>query len=84
MRVEAAAEVIFNLYCNAVLIIAAADDPDDTARDVEAIVLSMLDGLRASPRTDLPVGPAGTTRPRPAPRGDGNRQSLRSRSRRPR
>jgi AcrR family transcriptional regulator len=55
VRVEAAAEVIFNLYCNAVLIIAAADDPDGTASDVESIVLSMLDGLRTSPRrTDLP------------------------------
>ncbi|WP_433334621.1 TetR/AcrR family transcriptional regulator [Spirillospora sp. CA-294931] len=46
VRVDAAAELIFSVYCNAVLIVAAADDPDQAATDVETIVLSLLGGLR--------------------------------------
>lgn len=43
-----AAELVFRLYCNAVLIVAAADDPDQVARDAETVVLAMLGGLRTA------------------------------------
>lgn len=46
VRIDTAAEMIFGMYCNAVLIVAAADDPEHTADDVEAIVLALLGGLK--------------------------------------
>jgi AcrR family transcriptional regulator len=46
VRIDAAAEIIFSMYCNAVLLVAAADDPDRAAHDVEAIVLALLSGLK--------------------------------------
>jgi AcrR family transcriptional regulator len=50
VSVEAAAQVIFHLYCNAVLIITASDDPEGLSGDVETIVVAMLGGLRKIPR----------------------------------
>lgn len=44
--VDAAAELLYSLYCNAVLTIAAGQDPDRAAREVEAVVFTLLGGLR--------------------------------------
>ncbi|SFP07944.1 DNA-binding transcriptional regulator, AcrR family [Amycolatopsis arida] len=52
VRVDAAAQLVFDLYCNAVLVITAAEDPDRAAGDVETIVLSLLGGLRPEGRAD--------------------------------
>lgn len=48
LPVDAAAEMLFGLYCNAVLCIAAhdADAADGVSRDVEAVLFALLRGLR--------------------------------------
>lgn len=44
---EAAAKILFCLYCDAVLFIAAEDtDADATARDIETVLSTLLRGLR--------------------------------------
>lgn len=49
LPVTAAAEVLFSVYCNAVLVIAADNDPKRTADDVETVILTLLNGMRAAP-----------------------------------
>jgi AcrR family transcriptional regulator len=49
VAVDTAAQVLFSLYCNAVLIIVAAPDAQSVAADVEHLVLALLNGL-ARPR----------------------------------
>jgi plasmid stability protein len=45
--VPAAADILFSVYCNAVLAVAAGHDPGRTADDVEIVILTLLNGLRA-------------------------------------
>jgi AcrR family transcriptional regulator len=45
--VDAAADLLFSLYCNAILIIAARPDPDEAATEVESVIFTMLTGMRA-------------------------------------
>ncbi|MFC9872969.1 TetR/AcrR family transcriptional regulator [Nocardia salmonicida] len=45
--VAAAADILFSVYCNAVLVIAAGQDPGRTADDVETVIVALLSGLRA-------------------------------------
>ncbi|MFD4440237.1 TetR/AcrR family transcriptional regulator [Nocardia sp. NPDC058519] len=45
--VSAAADILFSVYCNAVLVIAAGHDPGRTADDVETVIVTLLSGLRA-------------------------------------
>jgi AcrR family transcriptional regulator len=47
LPIDATSEMVFGLYCNAVLFIAASDAADSTSRDVETVVLALLRGLRA-------------------------------------
>ncbi|MFD4352359.1 TetR/AcrR family transcriptional regulator [Nocardia sp. NPDC058518] len=47
--VSAAADILFSVYCNAVLVIAAGHDPGRTADDVETVIVTLLSGLRADP-----------------------------------
>jgi AcrR family transcriptional regulator len=49
--IEATADLLFSLYCNAVLYIAAAPEPDRAARETEAAIFAMLDGLKTDRRT---------------------------------
>jgi AcrR family transcriptional regulator len=55
--VEAAAELLFSMFCNAVLFIAASNDADKAASEVESVVLMLLTGLRA-PSRGRPIGMA--------------------------
>jgi AcrR family transcriptional regulator len=65
----AAGELIFGLFCNAVLFIAAqdADTAGAASRDVEAVVSALLSGLRPDSATGIepggqqPSGPAAGT-----------------------
>jgi AcrR family transcriptional regulator len=45
--VVAAAEILFSLYCNAVLAIAANQNPGQAAIDVETVIFTLLGGMRA-------------------------------------
>lgn len=45
--VAAAADILFSVYCNAVLVIAAGGDPGRTADDVETVMFALLSGMRA-------------------------------------
>jgi AcrR family transcriptional regulator len=47
--VPAAAEILFSVYCNAVLVIAADPDPAQAATDSEAVIFTLLGGMRADP-----------------------------------
>lgn len=47
--VSAAADILFSVYCNAVLVIAAGPDPGRTADDVETVIVTLLGGLRTDP-----------------------------------
>ncbi|WP_245008803.1 TetR/AcrR family transcriptional regulator [Mycolicibacterium farcinogenes] len=49
LPVDAAADLLFSLYCNAILIIAARSDPDQAAADVETVIFTLLAGIRAQP-----------------------------------
>jgi hypothetical protein len=44
--VAIATEILFSLYCSAVLIIAAGQQPEHTASDVEAVLFTLLSGMR--------------------------------------
>ena len=46
LPIDTAADLLFSLYCNTVLLIAAAPDPARAARESESIVFDMLNGLR--------------------------------------
>jgi AcrR family transcriptional regulator len=46
--VDAAADLLFSVYCNAVLIIAAHSDPERAAEDVETVLFALIAGLRVS------------------------------------
>lgn len=46
--VATAADVLFSLFCNSVLIIAAGSDPDQTAKNVEAVLFTLLSGMRSA------------------------------------
>lgn len=45
--IDATADTIIGLYCNAILYIANSADPETAARDMDAVVISLLSGLRA-------------------------------------
>lgn len=45
--VDTAADLLFSVYCNAVLIIAAQADPERAAEDVETVLFALIAGLRA-------------------------------------
>lgn len=45
--VEAAADLLFSVYCNAILIIAARPEPNHAAADIETVLFALLAGLRA-------------------------------------
>ncbi|WP_433473692.1 TetR/AcrR family transcriptional regulator [Spirillospora sp. CA-142024] len=52
LSLDAATEILFSLYCNAVLFIAADDsDAAATSRDVETVIFALLRGLR-TPESD--------------------------------
>jgi hypothetical protein len=44
LNVDVVAQLIMTIYCDAVLVIAAADDPERIADDTEAVVLALLGG----------------------------------------
>lgn len=44
--IDATAEILFSLYCNAILFIAGAVDPASASYDVEIVIFSMLSGLK--------------------------------------
>jgi AcrR family transcriptional regulator len=44
--VDTAADLLYSLYCNAVLVIAASADPGNAAHESEQIIYAMLRGLR--------------------------------------
>jgi AcrR family transcriptional regulator len=46
--VNATAELYFGLYCNALLYISAAPDPDAASREAEAVIFTALNGLKAT------------------------------------
>jgi AcrR family transcriptional regulator len=46
--VTAAADILFSVYCNAVLFVAASEDPDQAARDAETVIATLLSGMRAA------------------------------------
>ncbi len=46
--VATAADVLFSLFCNSVLIVAAGNDPDQTAKDVEVVLFTLLSGMRSA------------------------------------
>lgn len=49
LPVDATAKVLFGLYCNAVLFVAASEsDAADTSRDMETVILTLLRGLEPS------------------------------------
>ena len=50
LPVDATSEMLFSLFCDASLFIAAADDAATASDEVETVIFAMLDGLR-SPRT---------------------------------
>lgn len=43
----AAADILFSVYCNAVLFIAAGHEPDQAADDAEAVIFTLLSVMRA-------------------------------------
>jgi hypothetical protein len=49
LPIDATGEIVFDLYCNAVLVIAAsdADSAESTSRDVETVVLALLRELKS-------------------------------------
>ncbi len=47
--IEATAELLFGLYCNAILFIADAPDAARASSDVEAVIRFMLAGLKPTP-----------------------------------
>lgn len=47
--IEATAELLFSLYCNAILFIAGVPDAARASSDVETVILSMLAGLKPTP-----------------------------------
>lgn len=47
--IEATAELLFSLYCNAILFIAGAPDAARASSDVETVILFMLAGLKPTP-----------------------------------
>jgi len=46
---DVATEMLFNLYCNAVLHIADAEDPVSASTDAETVIFAMLRGLKTDP-----------------------------------
>jgi AcrR family transcriptional regulator len=44
--VEVAAELLFGLYCNGILLIAGADDPARTSRETETLIFTMLGAFK--------------------------------------
>jgi AcrR family transcriptional regulator len=46
--IDATASLLYSLYCNAVLHIAASNQPDTTALEVERVIFAMLAGLRTT------------------------------------
>lgn len=52
LPVNAAAEMLFSLYCNGILHIAASDNPAKESQDVEKVILAMLTGLQNITGTD--------------------------------
>jgi AcrR family transcriptional regulator len=50
--IEATAELLFSLYCNAILFIAGEPDATKASRDVETVLLLLLDGLKPTPLPD--------------------------------
>jgi AcrR family transcriptional regulator len=50
LNVDVVAQLIITIYCESVLVIAAAEEPERLAGDAEAAVLALLDGLRAGAR----------------------------------
>lgn len=49
---EAAAELIYSVYCNAILYVAAAADPERATAEMEKVIFVMLDGFRNTPARD--------------------------------
>jgi AcrR family transcriptional regulator len=47
--IEATAELLFSLYCNAILFIAGVPDAARASSDVETVILFMLAGLKPTP-----------------------------------
>jgi AcrR family transcriptional regulator len=47
--IEATAELLFSLYCNAILFLAGAPDAATASSDVETVILFMLTGLKPTP-----------------------------------
>jgi AcrR family transcriptional regulator len=47
--IEATAELLFSLYCNAILFLAGAPDAARASSDVETVILFMLAGLKPTP-----------------------------------
>lgn len=45
--IDATADTLIGLYCNAILFIANSADPETAARDMDAVIISLLRGLRA-------------------------------------
>lgn len=48
LPVDAAADLLFSVYCSAILIIAARPDPEQAAAEVESVLFALLTGLRTS------------------------------------
>jgi AcrR family transcriptional regulator len=55
-----AAQMLFRVYCDAILVVAGAPDPKRAEPEVEAMVLAMLRGLRAGFAGPAQSGPAST------------------------
>lgn len=47
--IQATVELFFSMFCNAVLFITDADDPDNASNEVETVIMCVLEGLKASP-----------------------------------
>jgi AcrR family transcriptional regulator len=53
LPVDATAQILYSLYCNAVLLIAADDsNTADASRDIETVLLTLLQGLKNPPHAD--------------------------------
>lgn len=50
--IDATVEIFFGVFSNAILYIAAADDPDTAANDVEIAIFCAFEGLKSPPPVD--------------------------------
>ena len=49
--IDATVEIYFSVFCNAIFFVAAADDPEKAAKDVEVAIHCALEGLKVPPNS---------------------------------